>query len=306
MIREAGIRELFQLFPGAKFDEPMRRHTSLRIGGPADVFIEPKNIESLRNVTEISRRHGIELFPLGGGTNVLVRDGGIRGVVVSTAGLKKITTNDEGETVSVYAGAGLRLQRLVELSAREGLSGIEGLAGIPGRVGGAVCGNAGAFGREIKDVLVSVSLLDSSGEIIDLSAGEAGLKYRNSSLPRGSIILGAELRLGKDAPASVSRRTKDYLKQKKERQPLGQWSAGCVFKNPSQETPAGRLIDEAGLKGRKTGDVEVSPRHANFFINGGNGTADEFLRLMEAVAKAVNEMFGVQLEPEIIVVGEET
>ncbi len=288
-----------------RFLEPMKKHTSLRIGGPADVFVMPQDLRSLGNLLAHLKRKKIPFFPLGDGTNILVRDGGIEGVVISFKAFKKIKVLiEEGEGVEVYVEAGMPLQRLVSFSQEKGYSGIEGLAGIPGSFGGAVCGNAGAYGYEIKDVILSVLLMNAEGETETILAGDIKFGYRKSSISSKELLIGADIKLKKDRKEDVSARIKDFIKRKWESQPISAPSAGCVFKNPPG-LRAGKMIDEAGCKGMRIGDVEVSNVHANFFINKGNSTASDFIRLMGKVTQRVGEKFGIILEPEIKIVGRE-
>jgi UDP-N-acetylmuramate dehydrogenase len=292
------------LFEGeVRFMEPMKNHTSLRIGGPADVFVIPQDIDSLRNVHVSLKTRQIPFYPLGGGTNVLVRDGGIEGGVISFRSLKKIEVlNEDNGYVNLFVESGTPLQRLVNISRGNGYSGMEGLVGIPGSIGGAVYGNAGAFGYEMKDVLVSVAIMDSEGNIVRLRAEEIDFGYRSSSISPGELILSAEIKLKKDKREDVLARVEDFLKKKREKQPIWEPSAGCVFKNPPGLS-AGRLIDEAGCKGMRIGEVEVSNIHANFLINKGGANASDFIRLMDEIVQRVKERFGVLLEPEIKIVG---
>jgi UDP-N-acetylmuramate dehydrogenase len=303
-----GLEEIFSeiSFKGdMRFVEPMMKHTSLRIGGPADVFAIPQDIPSLKNMLIILKRQGIPFLPLGSGTNVLIRDEGIEGVVISLMYFRKIEIISEDErNVNVYVEAGTPLQRLVQFSKEKGYSGIEGLAGIPGSVGGAICGNAGAFGYEMKDVLSFVSMMDAEGYIKELRAEDIEFGYRRSSIPLDELLLSAEIILKKDKKENVSSRIENFLKMKWESQPISEPSAGCVFKNLSGLS-AGRLIDEAGCKGMRVGDVEVSRVHANFFVNKGKARASDFIKLMENVKSRVKETSGIELEPEIRIVGRE-
>lgn len=300
------LKDIFSesLFEGeVKFMEPMSNHTSLKIGGPADIFAIPQNLLSLINMHIHFKRSQIPFFPLGSGTNILVRDGGIKGAVISFRSFKKIETTDEDdEYVYVSTDAGTLLQKVVNFSKENGYSGVEGLAGIPGTIGGAICGNAGAFGYEIKDVLISVKIMNVGGKIKKYKAEEIGFEYRGSRILPWDLILSAEIKLKKDKKEEVSVRIEDFLKIKKQRQPIWEPSAGCVFKNPPGIS-AGKLIDEAGCKGMRIGDVEVSSVHANFFINKGKAHASDFIGLMDEVARSVKEKFGVILEPEIKIVG---
>jgi UDP-N-acetylmuramate dehydrogenase len=301
-----GMKEIFleNLTEGeVKFVEPMKDHTSLRIGGPADIFVVPGDVPSLVNIRTYFKKKNIRFFPLGGGTNILVMDGGIEGAVVSFKSLKRIVSiREDNKDVCLFVEAGTSLQKVVNFSKESGYSGVEGLAGIPGTVGGAVCGNAGAFGYEMKDVLVSVEIMDGEGKIDKIKAEEINFDYRISGIPPDVSILSAEIKLRKGKKEDVAARTDGFLKMKLEKQPLREPSAGCVFKNP-EGLSAGKLIEEAGCKGLRIGDVEVSHIHANFFINKGNAKASDFIGLMEEVARMVKAMSGVILVPEIRIVG---
>jgi UDP-N-acetylmuramate dehydrogenase len=290
----------------ALFMEPMKNHTSLRIGGPADIFAVPHDMTSLADLQRILKQGGVPVFPIGGGTNMLVKDGGIEGCVISLRSFRRIGVLHRNETnVSLVVEAGTPLQRLVHYATENGYSGIEGLAGIPGAVGGAICGNSGSFGYEIKDVLVSIEIMDSAGRIERINAEGIQFGYRRSAIPPDIFILSSEIKLGTHTKEEVSAKTEQFLSEKRLQQPIWEPSAGCVFKNPSG-TAAGKMIDEAGCKGLRAGDVEVSAVHANFFINKGNANASDFLRLMEEVSSIVSEKFGVTLEPEIKIVGRDS
>ena len=284
-------------------DEPMTYHTSLHMGGPADIFITPPDIKSLSQALEIICRLGLPSLPLGGGTNLLVRDGGIEGVVFSMNDLKglEITSEDEGG-IDLRVEAGLHLQQLVGFSRKMGLSGVEGLAGIPGTIGGAISGNAGAFGYEMKDVIKDITLIEDGWNIKIRKKEQIAFRYRGTDFKKDDVVVATDIRLLRESPEAVAERIEGFLKEKKATQPLGQRTAGCVFKNPPEEA-AGRLIEQAGFKGMRVGDIEVSPVHANFFVNRGEGTAEDFLRLMDNVTKKVKADFGIVLEPEIRIVG---
>jgi UDP-N-acetylmuramate dehydrogenase len=309
-VRSQGIgeelEEIFSEIPfegDVRFMEPMMKHTSLRIGGPADLFVVPRDFPSLKNILVILKKRRIPFLALGSGTNILVRDGGIEGVVISLKCFKKIEIISEDEiNVNVYVEAGTPLQRLVNFSKEKGYSGIDGLAGIPGSVGGAICGNAGAFGYEMKDVLISASIMDDKGRIKSLKTEDIDFGYRRSRISSTELLLSAEIILKKDKKEHVSAKIEDFLKRKWESQPFSEPSAGCVFKNPPGLS-AGKLIDEAGCKGMRIGDVEVSSIHANFFINKGKAKASDFIRLIVDVAHRVKKRFGVILEPEIRIAG---
>ncbi len=278
-----------------RFNEPMLVHTSLAIGGPADITLFPDE-PSLPELIKILAKEGIPYIVIGGGTNILVKDSGINGAVIFTLKMNNITLNAERSTLN--AEAGCSLQKVISLCVDKGLSGMEGLAGIPGSIGGAIAGNAGSFGYEIKDVIKFVNLLMPDGNIKELSASDINFHYRNADIPAGSIIVGAVLSLKKDEPFEIKKRVMEFINEKKSRQPVSKPTAGCVFKNV-EGASAGRLIDEAGCKGMKVGGIEVSRVHANFFINTGSGTADDFLNLMDMVARAVKTRYGIVLQPEI-------
>ncbi|MGB9715287.1 MAG: UDP-N-acetylmuramate dehydrogenase [Thermodesulfovibrionales bacterium] len=288
-----------------RFNESMARHTSLRIGGPADIFLIPYDISSLKNILTVLKRNNMPFLPIGNGTNILIRDGGVEGAIISLRSFKKMEIiNEDEEIVNIYVESGTPLQRLVQFSKENGYSGIEGLAGIPGSIGGAIWGNAGAFGYEMKDVLVLVSLMDTDGRIRDMKSEDIKFGYRSSNISLKELILSAEIVLKKDKKENVTTKITDFLKKKRESQPLSEPSAGCVFKNPP-ELSAGKLIDEAGCKGMRIGDIEVSEIHANFFINRGKAKASDFIKLMEDVRAKVKEVSGIELEPEIMIIGRE-
>jgi UDP-N-acetylmuramate dehydrogenase len=287
----------------ALFMEPMKNHTSLRIGGPADIFAVPQDMTSLADLHRTLKKGGVPVFPIGGGTNMLVNDGGIEGCVISLRSFRRIGVLHRNEThVSLVVEAGTPLQSLVHYARENGYAGIEGLAGIPGTVGGAICGNSGSFGYEMKDVLVSIEMMDGAGRVERINAEGIPFGYRRSTILPDTFILNAEITLGIHTKEEVTAKTGQYLSEKRLQQPLWEPSAGCVFKNPSG-VAAGKMIDEAGCKGLRIGDAEVSALHANFFINKGHASASDFLRLMEEVSSKVNEKFGVMLEPEIKIVG---
>jgi UDP-N-acetylmuramate dehydrogenase len=237
---------------------------------------------------------------LGKGTNLIVRDKGVRGWVINlTQGMKKISM--DGEVVE--AEAGLPLQRLVQYSIRKGLTGLEPFSGIPGTVGGGLAMNAGAWGAELKDVLLSMTFMKGDGEIVERPRSRLRFSYRGLSLPPSWIILKGRFRLKKGKKEEILERVKSYSVMRKRRQPLNYPSAGSVFKNP-KEGPAGKWIEEVGLKGFRIGQAMVSHRHANFIINLGKAKAEEVIHLMEFIEKKIYEEKGISLEREVKVVGE--
>jgi UDP-N-acetylmuramate dehydrogenase len=288
-----------------RFNEPMSIHTSLRIGGPAEVAIFPDGA-AIVEIIEMLLHQKIPFIVVGGGTNILVRDEGIKGAVIFTGKMNNIrqntehrTQNTDTECISVQSGCSM--QRVINLCVDNGLSGIEGLAGIPGSVGGAIAGNAGSFGYEIKDIVESIDVF-VDGSVKTLSVKEIGFEYRSSKIPSDAVVLNTVISLKKDDPVVVKKRVNEFINEKKSRQPISFHSAGCVFRNPEGDS-AGRIIDEAGCKGIKVGGIEVSSLHANFFINTGSGTASDFLKLMDMVSKKVKDKFGIILEPEIRILG---
>jgi len=307
------LKEIFEtgLFRGeVKFNEPLSGHTSLRIGGPAQVLVFPEDVVSLKNVLVMAKEQGIQVFIIGAGTNLLVRDSGIKGIVISLKELRKIaviqpqrrkTLLGSTESVTLFVEAGVPLRELINFTKENGYSGIEELAGIPGTLGGAIYMNAGSFGREIKDVLAGIAVMNMDGKITVLEKGELKFSYRGCSIPEDSVILSANIVLKKDSPQDVGKRIKGFLGKRMNTQPVGEHSAGCVFKNPEGDS-AGRLIDMAGCKGMRIGDVEVSSLHGNFFINRGRATSEDFIKLMEAVMAKVKEHSGITLEPEIRII----
>jgi len=281
----------------------MKNHTSLEIGGNADIMLAPEDPLSLRNLMVILGNKGIPFLSIGRGTNILVRDKGLAGAVISLKAFRRIEALKEGNSYAeLFVEAGVPLQMLVNFCKEKGYSGLEGLTGIPGTVGGAIKGNAGSYGCEIKDVLVSVAIMDSNSRLDRFKAEGLGFGYRRSEIADGDIILSANIKLKRDEKEKVAANTDKYFAEKKQKQPISEKSAGCVFKNP-KDALAGLLIDEAGCKGMRIGGIEVSSVHANFFINKAGGTASDFINLMDEVASAVNKKFNILLEPEIRIVG---
>ena len=282
------------------FDAPMRQFTSIKVGGPADSLFFPKDVDELRKLVQYARRKSIPFFILGKGTNLVVRDKGVRGWVISlTQGMKKIQLNGE----VVEAEGGLPLQRLVQFTIQKGLTGFEPFFGIPGTVGGGLAMNAGAWGAELKDVLRSITLMKDDGEVVERSRPRLKFSYRRLDLPSSWIILKGRFQLKKGKKEEILERVKSYSEMRKRTQPLDSPSAGSIFKNP-KEGPAGKWIEEAGLKGFRMGQAMISDRHANFIINLGKATAGEVIDLMELVERKIYEKKGISLEREVKVVGE--
>lgn len=301
---ERAVQELRGVLGGdaVRLAEPMKAHTSFRIGGPADLFLTPGNAAELAETIRILRRHEIPVFILGNGSNLLVRDKGIRGAVVQLSG-RMAALETDGTTV--FAGGGALLSAAAAKAAEAGLAGLEFASGIPGSIGGAVMMNAGAYGGEMKDVLESVDVLTLDLQFETLPVEALELSYRHSSLAeRGDIVLGVRFRLERDDPQAIQARMAELAEKRREKQPLQYPSAGSTFKRPEGYF-AGKLIQDAGLKGKAIGGAQVSEKHAGFLINTGNATAQDMLELIAHCQRAVAEKFGVKLETEIKIVGEE-
>ncbi len=285
-----------------KFDEPLARHTSFGIGGPADCFVTPQDIEDLRKIILFSRKRKLPLRVMGQGTNLLVRDKGVRGIVI------KLGKGFEGIKFSgdhLLAGAAVRLSTLIKLVASKGLGSLEFAVGIPGSLGGAVATNAGTGGLSISQRLRSIRVMSGEGRVKDLGAKDLNFGYRRCPLGKDSIILDARLRLERAKEEEILRRMNTFLEKREKTQPLGAANAGCIFKNPDPKTPAARLIEEAGLKGKRIGRAAVSKVHANFILNLGRARAEDVLTLMEAIKEEVKGKTAIDLEPEIEIWGED-
>lgn len=283
--------------------EPLARHTSFRIGGPADVFVLPDTLAELALVVRTATGHGVPLTVLGGGSNVLVGDGGIRGVVVKLGGeFRRAQWRTDGATAMVRAGAAVQLGRLARAAVARGLAGLEYAEGIPGTVGGATFMNAGAYGGEIAEAVAVVEGLDGSGERVRFDRGTLAFRYRRAELPKGFLVSAVRFRLRADEVAAVAARMDDVRRRRLASQPHGRPNSGSMFKNPRGDH-AGRLIEAIGLKGERVGRARVSERHANFIVNEGGARAADVKALMDVVQRAVWEWRGVWLEPEVRLVG---
>ena len=285
-----------------RLHEPMKEHTTFRTGGAADYFLIPHSEEELRESIALLREWGLPILILGNGSNLLVRDKGIRGAVVQLdRNLAQIAV--EGEEITVQAGA--LLSTVAAKAAEYGLTGLEFASGIPGTIGGAVVMNAGAYGDEMKDVLLSVDVLTRDLQRKTIPAQELDLGYRHSIIPEaGYIVLGARLRLQKGDKAAILARMAELAKRRREKQPLQYPSAGSTFRRPEGYF-AGKLLQDAGLKGRTIGGAQVSEKHSGFLINIGGASAQDILDLIALCQREVREKFGVTLETEVRIVGEE-
>ncbi|MDH5173687.1 MAG: UDP-N-acetylmuramate dehydrogenase [Elusimicrobiota bacterium] len=280
-----------------RVDEPLARHTSLKVGGPASYFLALRNIEELTSVIEFSKEENLDFFILGEGTNVLFPDKGFSGLVIQLKGeFEKFFV--EGNQVT--AGAGVKLNNLVEKLAKRGLAGLELVSGIPGSVGGAIVSNAGMKMGWIGDVVREIRIF-SDGEVKILNKEELGFSYRHCDLPDKAIVLEVRLGLKNGKKSDIINTIKENLKERKKNQPVSTLNAGCVFRNPGTYE-AGKLIESAGLKGARLGDAEVSKKHANFIINCGRAKAEDVRNLIEKIQRTVKEKFDIDLELELKIV----
>lgn len=290
--------------------EPLRAHTSFRVGGPADLLFFPADPEDLRAGLRLAAANGLPVVVMGRGTNLLVQDGGIRGLVVNLGDLNRIEGGEippgaaPGTAVEVTTLGGTPLSRLINFAVRPGLSGLEWASGIPGSVGGAIAMNAGAHGHSMGECVRWVELVDAAGNEERIPAGAIDFAYRRARFPRPGLVIAAGIELAVSTEKAVLEETKRSLEEHKRRLPFGWANAGSVFKNPPGDF-AGRLIEEAGLKGARVGGAEVSTKHANVLVNLGQATAADLLGLMDKIVDRVARDTGVRLEPEIQVVGEE-
>ncbi len=280
--------------------EPMGRHTTFQVGGPADLFVEPGSREELRYVVEEARQAQVPFFVVGNGSNLLVSDDGFRGMILHIG--KKLSHISSRGTV-IEADAGVSLSRIAREAFDKSLTGMEFAAGIPGSLGGAVVMNAGAYGSEMKDVLTEVDVLTGQGRFMTISAKDLDLSYRHSCVEeKGYIVLGARMCLCRGDQHLIRDRMNELALARRQKQPLAYPSAGSTFKRPEGHF-AGRLIQDAGLKGYTVGGAQVSEKHSGFVINRGGAEADEIAFLIRQVQKKVYRQSGVKLEPEVRFIG---
>lgn len=294
--------KIMKLASSVKFDEPMRLHTTFKIGGPADVFVEVQNTEEIISLIEYCKQNSIPYMIMGNGSNMLVGDKGIRGVVIQVGkAMNNITIDGE----KVTAQAGVLMSTLANAILKAELSGFETLSGIPGTLGGGIYMNAGAYGGELKDVIDTVTYIDESGEIITKPNEELDLSYRHSMFETGKyVILSAALKLKKGSYDEIKAAMQEYNKRRSDKQPLSMPSAGSTFKRPEGYF-AGKLIQDSGLVGYSVGGAQVSEKHAGFVVNKGGATAADVLALIKHIQDTVEEKFGVCLEPEVRLIGEQ-
>jgi UDP-N-acetylmuramate dehydrogenase len=280
------------------FGAALRAYTSFKIGGPADVLVEPADVDDVRRLAMQAYSQKVPLFVVGG-TNLLIRDGGIGGIVVSLSRLRAIR---EEPGAVLYAEGGAGMPTLIGYAIRRSLAGLEWAAGIPGTVGGCLVMNAGTRLGEMKDAVKAVRIVTVKGDLKDLPADSIRFQYRRAHLPKG-LVVGVWLQLRHGIGADIARIVKDYLRYRKDTQPLAMPSAGCVFKNPVRDS-AGRLLEAAGLKGMRIGDAEVSTKHGNFIVNRGHASAADVINLIQEVRRIIKQKAGVRLDLELKIVGE--
>jgi UDP-N-acetylmuramate dehydrogenase len=283
-----------------RFKEPLAFHTSLRIGGPADIFVVPQNIDDIRHALQFAERDQLAVTVIGGGNNLLVGDRGVRGVTLKLEGC---LGRAEYRGEEALAGAGVSLSGLIREAAALHLGGIECLIGIPATIGGALAMNAGTADGAIGDFVSAVYFLHPDGTLGEFKPGPGPLGYNAFQAPPGAVLIGCRLRLQRRPMGEIQRELKQRLKQKKTTQPLALASAGFVWRNPSGGSAA-KLIEKSGLRGKRVGGAEISAKHANFVVNRGGATAGDIIALLDLTRERVRHQFGVALDHEIRIIGE--
>ena len=296
------IEELKNICGTVLLNEPMSLHTSFRTGGPAEVFIKAESTENIISAIDIAKKYNKQYIITGNGSNILVKDGGIEGIVINIGNeMSKIKCDG----IKIYAQAGAMLSALATAAADEELTGLEFASGIPGTVGGAVFMNAGAYDGEIKDVIEYADVIDSEGNTHRLTKDELELSYRHSVIAeKNMIVVGAMFNLNKGIKKDITDKMADFAKRRRDKQPLNYPSAGSTFKRPEGYF-AGKLIEDSGLKGKTVGGAQVSEKHAGFVVNIGNATSGDIITLMEFCIETVYNKFGVKLEPEVRILGKD-
>jgi UDP-N-acetylmuramate dehydrogenase len=304
-MNEALLTELRSL-GAVLLDEPLSRHTTIGIGGPADVYFAARTEEQLRAALRAARQHAVPAFILGAGSNVVVLDGGVRGLIIENATDQVEGPVPNGTGFKVRAASGVSLATLARRLAFAGYAGLEWACGIPGTLGGAAVYNAGAYDRSLVDNLKAVRVVDPDNSILEMRPEEMALGYRNSAFRhaplRGHVVLSLDLALKKRDPAALRARVRELDARRVATQPRGR-NAGSMFKNPT-ENPAWWLIDQAGLRGHRVGNAQISEQHTNFFLNLGGAKAVDVIALMDLARSRVRERFAIELENEVALVGE--
>lgn len=284
-----------------KLNEEMKKHTTFKVGGPADILVYPSTYEMIKKVIEVCKANNVEYFLMGNGSNLIVKDGGVRGVVIKVDRLNKITVSED----SVTAQCGAILSLVARAALENGLTGLEFAAGIPGYIGGAVAMNAGAYGGEMSHVIEKVLVIDNKNNIVELTKEQLELGYRTSAILKyGYIVLETTMTLATGNKDEIKAKMNELALQRRTKQPLEYPSAGSTFKRPPGYF-AGKLIQDAGLKGATVGGAQVSEKHSGFIINIGEATATDILNLIKHVQDEVYKQFGVELHTEVRVIGEE-
>jgi len=295
-----------QAIADVRLDEPLARHVTFGVGGPADVYLDAEQEEQLRSAYVAAKQNDVPVFVFGSGSNILVGDGGVRGVTIENRTSEVDGPSPNGAGLKVRVASGVSFAALARRLASAGYGGIEWACGIPGSLGGAVVSNAGAYEASLKDVLKSARLSDAEGHILEASPEDLGLSYRNSVFTRREsldrIVLSVDLRVERGEAAALKARIRELDEQRKEAQPPGR-NCGSVFKNPP-EHPSWWYVEQVGLRGHRIGNAQFSDQHANFILNLGGAKAAEIVALMELAEARVKEQFGVDLEREVALVGE--
>ena len=289
-----------------RFDEPLARHTTLRLGGPVDAWVAPSSVEEVRRVRRFCSAHSLPCRALGSGSNLLVLDGGVRGVLLASDQLRGLRFSDPSTSdarTEVYVEAGVSTGKLLSEATRRSLGGVEFLGGVPGSVGGGMIMNAGTYLGEFKDVTVEVLSIAADGAEIRRSHAECGFVYRGSALPASEVVVAARLLLPQRPQEEIAQAVAALRTRRKEREPHGVGCAGSFFKNPPGDY-AGRLIEACGLKGTRRGDAEISTVHANWFVNVGSARAADLVSLIELSRSHVEQRFGITLDLEVKILGE--
>lgn len=295
--------ELLKIIPKENIlvDEPMKNHTSFKIGGKADFFVTAKTIDEIKGILNLAKKENIKITVIGNGTNILVKDGGIRGIAL------KLDFKNFSKEKNIYTvGASVPMAYVAKKAEEDGLAGLEFACGIPGSIGGAIRMNAGAYGGEIKDVVVQTTYIDYNGEIHTINNQEHEFDYRTSIFKKiGAIIVETQIALKEGNSKQIKEKMAENMNSRAEKQPVDMPSAGSTFKRGNGFVTA-KLIDDAGLKGANIGGAQISTKHAGFIVNANNATAQDVLKLIDKVKKTLKEKFNVEVEEEIIVVGEDT
>jgi len=298
------ITDLKQVAP-VKLDEPMSRHTTFGVGGNADFYVKATTESQVHGAFSVATKHAAPIFIFGSGSNVLVGDGGFRGVVIENRYADVAGPNQNGTGYKVRVGSGMSFATLARRLSGAGYAGVEWACGIPGSLGGAVVTNAGAYGRSLKDVLVSARVAQTSGEIGEFSPDDLQLEYRRSAFTEelaGALVLSVDLRVQKGDASALKAAIKEFDAHRRNAQPPGR-NCGSVFKNPD-DRPAWQYVDDVGLRGHRMGNAQFSKLHSNFIQNLGGATSDDVASLIRLAQDRIRERFGVELTPEVVFVGD--